>query len=287
MKKFAIVLAALIISACGSKESNTYMGHEYVDMGLSVKWATCNIGAQNPEEAGNYYAWGDLKTKDTYSWKNSRFYQNGNSPSDIVFKKYNERGDSFRFKQTLELADDVANVEWGGDWRMPTMDEIDELYRKCDWKWTTQNGVAGVIITSKVEGYTDRSIFMPASGEYDKHELRWEGVCGETWSGSYSTDRDRGYAYTLYFSKDGSSFDSFVMDDLFDLYMWYGTEEEYLDDLSDTLQAKFRALIDGGNSDINKIPQPLLEEYRDFMHRRYKHSGSFRYQGLPVRAVFK
>lgn len=98
---------------------------------------------------------------------------------------------------------------------------------------------------------------------------------------------DRGFAYTLFFSERGSGFDSYVMGDLEELYMWYGTEEEYLGYLSDTLQAKFRALIDGGNSDINNIPQPLLEEYRDFMHRRYKHSGSFRYQGLPVRAVFK
>ena len=158
-----VISIILAMSAC--KNQPSYNGHEYVDLGLSVKWATCNVGAENPEDYGDYYAWGEISSKSTYTWMNYRFRDSGESFMTLRFSKYYpeiEPGPDGN--TTLEPSDDVANHEWGGNWRMPTKQEIEELYNNCDWTWTTQNGISGVKITSKVEGYTDRSIFIPAAG---------------------------------------------------------------------------------------------------------------------------
>lgn len=116
--------------------------HEAVDLGLSVKWATCNIGAMTPSDFGNYYAWGETKTKTDYSESN-----------------YKYRGD----KKTLSQDNDAAYINWGKNWRMPTNKEFKELYDECVWTWTYLDGKQGYLIKSKKNG---NSIFLPAAGYY-------------------------------------------------------------------------------------------------------------------------
>ena len=131
-------------------------GHEYVDLGLSVKWATCNVGASTPVGYGGNYAWGETKEKDDYYWSNYKWY----NCSDGTMTKYCR----VDYKTVLDPNDDVAHVKWGGSWRMPTKAEQDELRAKCTWTETTQNGVKGC----KVTGPNGNSIFLPAvpSGHY-------------------------------------------------------------------------------------------------------------------------
>ena len=158
-------------------EDNTHNAHKYVDLGLSVKWATCNVGANTPEEYGNYFAWGETTTKSSYSNTNYKYSSN---PS------------------TLPLSADVAHVNWGGNWRMPTKAEQDELRNSsnCTWTWTTQNGVKGYKVTSKKNG---NSIFLPAAGYCKSGSLSGAGYYSLFWSSSRYTSGGY-YAYDLYFS---------------------------------------------------------------------------------------
>ncbi len=133
--------------------------HEYVDLGLSVKWATCNVGASSPEEYGDYYAWGETETKSTYNW-NTYKYCKGSFDTSTKYCASSSYG-TIDNKNVLELSDDVARVKWGGDWRMPTDAELTELREKCIWTWTTRNGLKGYKVTSKTNGCF---IFLPAAG---------------------------------------------------------------------------------------------------------------------------
>ena len=140
---------------------NMENGYEYVDLGLSVKWATCNVGATEPEEYGYYFAWGETKPKSTYyyHWETYKLC-NG---KEYSLTKYNNRRNygTIDNKTVLEAADDAATANWGGSWRMPTDVELTELCEQCTWTWTTQNGVKGFNVTSKSNG---NSIFLPAAG---------------------------------------------------------------------------------------------------------------------------
>ena len=160
---------------------------EYVDLGLSVKWATCNIGASSPEGYGDYYTWGETETKSNYSW--STYFDTTDGGS--TFTKYNHNGG----KTTLELSDDVAHVKWGGSWRMPTEAEQDELINNCTWTWTTQNGTNGYSVT----GPNGHSIFLPAAGYHSGTSLSNAGSCGYYWSSSLKSDESY-QAYCLSFS---------------------------------------------------------------------------------------
>ena len=163
--------------------NNENTAHEYVDLGLSIKWATCNVGADKPEDNGNLYAWGETEIKEQYSVRTSKW------GSMAFLKKYNinsEQG-TVDNKTTLDLEDDVAHVTWGGNWRMPTKEEMDELHDNCTWEWTTLNGVNGYRVTSKKQGYTDRSIFFPAAG-YKANGFYEYGRNGNYWSRSLMTD---------------------------------------------------------------------------------------------------
>ncbi|MBR4593880.1 MAG: hypothetical protein IKO33_04790 [Bacteroidaceae bacterium] len=168
-------------SAVSNNEKTT---HDYVDLGLSVKWATCNVGADKPEDNGNLYAWGETEVKEQYTVRTSKW---GSMPFSL--KKYNinsEQG-TVDNKTTLDLEDDVAHVTWGGNWRMPTREEMDELHDNCTWEWTAINGVNGYRVTSKKQGYTDRSIFLPAAG-YKANGRYQYGSNGNYWSRSLMTD---------------------------------------------------------------------------------------------------
>ncbi len=151
-------------------------GHQYVDLGLSsgLKWATCNIGADSPEDYGNYYAWGETETKAEYTQDNS--VTHGQQLNDI----------------SGNAQYDAATANWGGSWRTPTKDEIRELIYNCNWTPETQNGVDGF----KVTGNNGNYIFIPASGYRDGSSLYIYGEC-YYWS---STPRQYGveFANILY-----------------------------------------------------------------------------------------
>ena len=157
-------------------------GHEWVDLGLpsGVKWATCNVGASTPGDYGNYYAWGEIRTKSEYTESNSA--SDGNDLGDIG-------GDSSR---------DTATANWGGSWRLPTKGEFQELIDNCDWIWVTQNGNKGYKVTSKNNG---QSIFLPATGYRRDDRLCYVGEYGRFWS-STPFDSSIDYAYCLCFKAD-------------------------------------------------------------------------------------
>ena len=166
--------------------------HEYVDLGLSVKWATCNVGASKPEEAGCRYAWGELDEKENYTVENYKYYE---ADEYHHINKYNSNSfdgkDGFTDdKMILDPEDDVAHVKWGGDWRIPTAEEWEELMEGCNWKWVEVDGIGGYRITGKKPGYKDRSIFLPASGIYGRLENEFDlyGKIGDYWSSSRSTE---------------------------------------------------------------------------------------------------
>lgn len=164
-------------------------GREYVNLGLSVNWATCNVGAESPEEYGDYYAWGETTTKDKYDENNNVTHKL--SHSELQSLGYIDENDN------LTLSHDAARANWGGDWRMPTYDEYNELITKCTWKLTVQNGVDGFVVTSKTNG---NSIFLPLAGEKWGENHNSATDVGTCWSSTYSTGTWEGGESTHYFS---------------------------------------------------------------------------------------
>lgn len=140
-------------------------GHGYVDLGLSVKWATCNLGADSPGNTGGRYAWGEVSTKQDYTWQNYRFNSGGEGYWDVKLSKYNsdsKLGPADMLEE-LKPEDDAAHVNWGGKWRIPTAQEFLELANNCTFVWAELNGCVGSLIISNKPGYTDRFIFLPAT----------------------------------------------------------------------------------------------------------------------------
>ncbi len=184
------------------QQTDPFNGHEYVDLGLpsGTLWATCNIGATKPEEYGNYYAWGEVEPKEYYDWSNEGEYKWGvydsSASLDYGMTKYNTTDG----KTVLDLEDDVAHVNWGGDWRMPTMAEIEELLNEeyCTWTWTTLNGVNGYEVTSKTNS---NSIFFPATGCRRGSSFDLGGTAGGCWSSSPKMGTPR-CAYFLNYDSD-------------------------------------------------------------------------------------
>ena len=171
-------------------------GHEYVDLGLSVKWATCNVGASSPEEYGDYYAWGETETKSTYNWSTYKWCK-GSKETQTKYCTSSIYG-TIDNKTEMDSEDDVAHVKWGGSWRMPTEAEIRELREQCTWTWTTQGGKNGYKVTSKKNG---NSIFLPAAGFRYNSSLNSAGSYGYCWSSSLNTSYSYG-AYFLGFDSD-------------------------------------------------------------------------------------
>ncbi|MBO5013833.1 MAG: hypothetical protein J6C57_07310 [Paludibacteraceae bacterium] len=168
-------------------------GHEYVDLGLSVKWATCNVGTSKPEDYGDYFAWGETTTKSTYDWGTYK-HCNGSSYSLTKYNNSSSCG-TVDNKTQLELSDDAARANWGGVWRMPTDAELTELREQCTWTWTTQNGVNGYKVTSKGNG---NSIFLPAAGYRNGSSLYYAGSYGDYWSSSLTDSPS--YAWYVFFN---------------------------------------------------------------------------------------
>ena len=216
MKKLFIALVALVLSLSVSAQFYIYCSngvvlevdsislveaeepettHAYVDLGLpsGLKWATCNVGANAPEEYGYYFAWGEVEPKTTYDWSTYK-YCNGTNTSMTKYCNNSSYGNNgFTDNKTvLDPEDDAATANWGGAWRMPTKAEQDELRDHCIWTWTTQKGVKGY----KVTGPNHNSIFLPAAGYMYGGSLYVAGADGFYWSGSLATDA---CAYDVYF----------------------------------------------------------------------------------------
>ena len=171
-----------------------------VDLGLpsGIKWASCNVGAEKPEDYGNYYAWGEVLPKEDYSCTT---YKYANGAANKLTKYCNKESygdDGFTDnKTTLDPLDDAAHVNWDGSWRMPTYAEWIELRDNCTWTWTTQNGINGYQITSKTNS---NSIFLPAAGcRYDATLYR-VGYYGNYWSSSLNEDFPYDAWYLLFYS---------------------------------------------------------------------------------------
>jgi hypothetical protein len=151
---------------------------EYVDLGLSVKWATFNLGATSPEDYGDYFAWGETEPKEEYTWENYKWCDG----TDTHITKYNTSDG----KITLELEDDAAHVNWGSNWRMPRKDELKELIDSCQWERATLNDVVG----NKITGPNGNSIFIPAAGSYNSFDdqLNSAGTSGWLYSSTKASN---------------------------------------------------------------------------------------------------
>ncbi len=149
---------------------------EAVDLGLSVKWANMNVGAKTPSGFGLYFAWGETKTKQFFSW-NTYTWSKGDSPSLTKYSTLDRR-------TQLALSDDAARANMGGDWRMPTVDEYDELIDNCKWEWTNKDGINGYKVTSKKNG---NSIFLPITGFRFYGDVQFRAINGIYWTSSLYT----------------------------------------------------------------------------------------------------
>ncbi len=163
-------------------------GHRFVDLGLpsGLLWAENNVGAAKPDLPGFYFAFGETKTKADFSWAT---YKWGTDADSLT--KYT----ATTIIPKLDSSDDVATVMWGGDCRMPTADELNELIEQCVWTW---DDLGGFWVKSKANG---RSIFLPASGYYDDKVLCRQGSGGLCWS---SIAAQGGRASAIYFDCGGS-----------------------------------------------------------------------------------
>lgn len=155
-----------------SQSGSPFKPHEYVDLGLSVRWATENIGADKIK-VGDYFAWGEIMAKDNYS---SNTYVPDHS---YIEYNYSKGG-------TLEKGMDAASQNWGGAWRMPTEKEFWELITNCSWTFTNQNGKDGFLVESQVKGYEGRSIFLPCTGYRDSYSLYSARTSCYYWSSTYN-----------------------------------------------------------------------------------------------------
>ena len=154
--------------------------HEYTDLGLSVLWANTNLGAEKPEDYGYYFAWGETETKQEFTVDNYRYADNDGYttlPQNIAATEY-----------------DAAAILWKGNWRMPTIEEIEELTKECTWTWTSINNINGY----RVVGPSGKDIFLPAAGQWRNEPIN-VGATGYYWSASISDEYSTA-AYNLNFT---------------------------------------------------------------------------------------
>ena len=180
--------------------TGTLNGYDWVDLGLSVKWATKNVGASSPSDYGYHFAWGETRKKDNYDW-------------ETCFDCLDSTGDSWgtykiggKTSISPTSGHDTARENWGGTWRMPTEAECEELCKKCDWTWTSQGGHNGYLVTSKTNA---KSIFLPAAGWRIGTDASNVGVVGDYWSSALSSSNSYNARYlgfdSCYHGTDGSA----------------------------------------------------------------------------------
>ena len=191
---FAVILMAMLLWSCDTEKDNTSPlpsapiiapdGVEAVDLGLSVKWASCNIGASTPEHSGDYFAWGEVESKESFTFGNSKTY--GVAMGDI------SGNDEY----------DAAAAVWGHGWRLPTAEEQQELLDNCSWVWTMQNGVNGMVVTAA----NGNSIFLPAAGYIENANVVAKGSYGGYWSSQPMEESDN-FAGYIFFSDKNHGYD--------------------------------------------------------------------------------
>lgn len=169
---------------------------QMIDLGLSVKWASTNIGADSPEDYGYYYSWAETNSKQNYTWDTYKWYDLQNTS----FSRYNRNdGTIVDGRVSLSDEDDVASVCWGIKWRMPSKNEVRELIESCTWTWTVINNVSGYLIRSNISGFENNTIFLPAAGYKVFSQIQnVADFYGYYWSSSLSEESDE-YAYNLQF----------------------------------------------------------------------------------------
>ena len=161
-----------------------YNGYEAVDLGLSVKWATMNVGAESPEDYGNYYSWGEIETKSSYD------------DSVTLLKNMDDISGNAEY--------DAATANWGGSWRMPTYSEVEELQGECTWEWTTLNNINGYLVKST----NGNSIFLPAGGWRYSSSLANVTYIGYYWSSTPvedSTSKSYAMKFASWSSEQGTN----------------------------------------------------------------------------------
>ena len=180
-----IVMAMIMLAGTDSLRaqvvSGSINGHDYADLGLSVKWATCNVGAANPWNYGSHFAWGEIASKKNFTNENCK----------TLDKRFRDiAGNAFY---------DAPRARWGGSWRMPTKAEAEELVNRCIWTWTTYRGNNGY----KVTGPIGNSIFLPAAGSFYYESLNYVGGWGGYWTSTPYEEYDtHSYAFYFYSSYD-------------------------------------------------------------------------------------
>lgn len=191
MKRFTKALLAVlfltaffIVAGCVPEDDPYNPSNDtYVDLGLpsGTLWATCNLGAEAPEQYGDYFAWGETASKTIYNWSTYK-YSYGNSDSEQLTKYCNSADfgyNGFTDNLTrLEPTDDAATVNLGNEWRTPTYDQWMELYAHTSWDWTTQKGTKGILFTAK----NGKKLFLPAAGGRYDDNLFYFNVEGLYWS---------------------------------------------------------------------------------------------------------
>lgn len=200
MKKyFLMALAVMFCGTVGDAKVNgtddnakTPDGVVAVDMGLSVKWANMNVGAKKSTGFGSYFAWGETKSKDYYSW-NTYAWSKGESQFLTKYSTTDRR-------TQLASSDDAAHTSWGGKWRMPTVDEYEELINpdNCKWEWMTKEGINGYKVTSKKTG---NSIFLPITGFRYYADTQFRGIMGVYWTSTlYTANPNKAWCLEFNFS---------------------------------------------------------------------------------------
>lgn len=162
-----------------------------VDLGLSVKWASFNLGATAPEECGDYFSWGEIATKPSYSWSN---YAWGSSSVSLTKYVASDNYGIVDGDTKLNADDDAASIRFGNQWRIPTDEEWSELYDNTKMTWTWDSTKQGYIVKSKIEGYEGNSIFLPAAGYSSSYMI---GYSGYYWASSLYLNSEGEYNSSL------------------------------------------------------------------------------------------
>lgn len=172
-------------------------GHAYVDLGLpsGTLWAICNVGADSPERYGDYFAWGETQPKSTYNWSTYQYCNGSNNTLTKYSNNSNYGNEGYTDDLTTLLPeDDAATANWGGEWRMPTKEEWEELYNNTTITWTTHNGKRGCLFT----GSNGNSLFLPTAGYRNGSSLNETSTNGYYWSSTLYTNSNKAWEFIFY-----------------------------------------------------------------------------------------
>lgn len=182
--------------------------HDYVDLGLpsGTLWATMNIGADEPEDYGDYFAWGETEPKHDYDWSNYKWCDGAHDKlTKYCVKNQDGKIDN---KTELDPDDDAATANWGSEWCMPSKEQVDELVAECNWEWTTKNGVKGYLVTSK---RNDASLFLPAAGVcIEGGDVLDDNYSGHYWLRTLDVHEASRFAFVMYFESASVDCDGYM-----------------------------------------------------------------------------